>query len=58
MLTADPKIGRVAVVLPQGALFRQGAEARIRTHVLRADTTEAVIGLAPNLFYGTVLQRI
>lgn len=56
MLTsANPKTGRVAVVLPQGALFRQGAEARIRTHVLRADKIEAVIGLAPNLFYGTGL---
>jgi type I restriction enzyme M protein len=42
-------------VLPQGALFRQGAEARIRTHVLKADKVEAVIGLAPNLFYGTGL---
>lgn len=56
MLTsANPKSGRVAVVLPQGALFRQGAEARIRTHVLKADKIEAVIGLAPNLFYGTGL---
>ncbi|RNL78481.1 type I restriction-modification system subunit M [Nocardioides marmorisolisilvae] len=56
MLTsANPKSGRVAVVLPQGALFRQGAEARIRSHVLKADKIEAVIGLAPNLFYGTSL---
>lgn len=56
MLTsANPKSGRVAVVLPQGALFRQGAEARIRTHLLKADKIEAVIGLAPNLFYGTGL---
>lgn len=56
MLTsADPNTGRVAVVLPQGALFRQGAEARIRTHILKANKVEAVIGLAPNLFYGTVL---
>ena len=56
MLTsARPKTGRVAVVLPQGALFRQGAEARIRTHILNADLVEAVIGLAPNLFYGTGL---
>lgn len=37
------------------ALFRQGAEARIRTHVLKDDRIEAVIGLAPNLFYGTGL---
>ncbi|MEJ1089990.1 class I SAM-dependent DNA methyltransferase [Microbacterium sp. Mu-80] len=56
MLTsADPNTGRVAVVLPQGALFRQGAEARIRTHILQAKKVEAVIGLAPNLFYGTGL---
>jgi type I restriction system adenine methylase HsdM len=56
MLTsASPETGRVAVVLPQGALFRQGAEARIRTHLLNVDLVEAVIGLAPNLFYGAGL---
>ncbi|HEX4114822.1 MAG TPA: class I SAM-dependent DNA methyltransferase [Solirubrobacteraceae bacterium] len=56
MLTsARLKTGRVAVVLPQGALFRQGAEARVRTHVLQADLVDAVIGLAPNLFYGAGL---
>lgn len=56
MLTsAHPETGRVAVVLPQGALFRQGAEARIRTHLLKSDVVDAVIGLAPNLFYGTGL---
>ena len=36
MLTsARPKTGRVAVVLPPGALFRQGAEAKIREHLER-----------------------
>jgi type I restriction enzyme M protein len=56
MLTsAHPTTGRVAVVLPQGALFRQGAEARIRRHILESDVVDAVIGLAPNLFYGTGL---
>lgn len=56
MLTsARPASGRVAVVLPQGALFRQGAEGRIRRHILKAGFIEAVIGLAPNLFYGTGL---
>ncbi len=49
------KSGRLAVVLPQGALFRGGAEQRIRRHLLEADLVEAVIGLAPNLFYGTGL---
>ncbi|MEJ7784086.1 MAG: class I SAM-dependent DNA methyltransferase [Solirubrobacteraceae bacterium] len=49
------KSGRLAVVLPQGALFRAGSEQRIRKHLLEADLLEAVIGLAPNLFYGTGL---
>lgn len=53
--SADPRAGRIAVVLPQGALYRQGAEAKIRTYVLKRDLVEAVIGLAPNLFYGTGL---
>jgi type I restriction enzyme M protein len=46
---------RMAVVLPQGALFRKGAEGSIRQGLLAADMVEAVIGLAPNLFYGTPL---
>ena len=50
-----PKAGRMGVVLPQGALFRGGVEAQIRQHMLKADLVEAVIGLAPNLFYGTGL---
>lgn len=56
MLTSTrPKTGRVAVVLPQGALFRQGNEAKIRTHILKSGVIDAVVGLAPNLFYGTSL---
>jgi type I restriction enzyme M protein len=47
--------GRMAVVLPQGALFRKGAEGKIRQKLLEMDLIEAVIGLAPNLFYGTGL---
>jgi type I restriction enzyme M protein len=47
--------GRMAVVLPQGALFRKGAEGRIRKALLARDLIEAVIGLAPNIFYGTGL---
>jgi type I restriction enzyme M protein len=50
-----PSTGRMAVVLPQGALFRSGVEGQIRQHLLKADLVEAVIGLAPNLFYGTGL---
>ena len=47
--------GRMAVVLPQGALFRGGVEGQIRRTLLEMDLVEAVIGLAPNLFYGTGL---
>lgn len=50
-----PATGRMAVVLPHGALFRMGAEGKIRTKVLDLDLIEAVIGLGPNLFYGTGL---
>jgi type I restriction enzyme M protein len=34
-------------------LFRGSAEGRGRLGLLQADLFEAVIGLAPNLFYGT-----
>jgi len=47
--------GRMAVVLPHGALFRMGAEGKIREKILQMDKLEAVIGLGPNLFYGTGL---
>ncbi len=46
---------RMAVVLPQGALFRKGVEGGILQKLLEMDLIEAVIGLAPNLFYGTGL---
>ena len=45
--------GRLSVVMPHGVLFRGSAEGRIRQGLLKADLFEAVIGLAPNLFYGT-----
>ena len=45
--------GRLGVVMPHGVLFRGAAEGKIRQGLLREDLFEAVIGLAPNLFYGT-----
>lgn len=50
-----PKSGRMAVVLPHGALFRMGKEGEIRRKILNMDLLDAVIGLGPNLFYGTGL---
>jgi len=52
---ADGGSSRMAVVLPQGALFRKSAEGKIREALLKEDLIEAVIGMAPNLFYGTGL---
>lgn len=46
--------GTAAVVLPHGALFRGGAEGVIREHLIKElNYLDAVIGLPPNLFYGT-----
>jgi type I restriction enzyme M protein len=45
--------GRAGVVLPHGALFCGGAEGKIRKGILEEDLVEAVIGLPPNLFFGT-----
>jgi type I restriction enzyme M protein len=50
-----PATGRMAVVLPHGALFRMGKEGEMRRKILQMDLLEAVIGLGPSLFYGTGL---
>lgn len=51
----NPDTGRMAVVLPHGVLFRMGTEGSIRQKLLEMDILDAVIGLGPNLFYGTGL---
>ena len=43
----------VATVMPHGVLFRGGEERRDPQAASSTTTLEAVIGLAPNLFYGT-----
>jgi type I restriction enzyme M protein len=45
--------GRVGVIVPNGVLFRGGAEGKIRQALLEENLFDAVIGLPPNLFYGT-----
>ncbi|MET9716269.1 N-6 DNA methylase [Streptomyces rochei] len=50
VLTPD---GIGATVMPHGVLFRGGKEKEIREGIIKDDRLEAVIGLAPNLFYGT-----
>ena len=45
--------GSMAIILPHGVLFRGGAEARIRTKLLKDDNIDTVIGLPANLFFST-----
>ncbi|KGJ21166.1 type I restriction-modification system subunit M [Paracoccus sanguinis] len=46
--------GTMAVILPHGALFRGGAEGHIREYLIKdRNWLDAVIGLPPNIFYGT-----
>jgi type I restriction enzyme M protein len=55
LASMKPKTGRVGVVMPHGVLFRSGQEAKIRQYLIKSDQLETVIGLAPNLFYGTAI---
>ncbi len=55
MIKSMNSTGRMTVVLPHGALFRKGAEGKIRESLLKQDLLEAVIGLGSNIFYGTQL---
>lgn len=45
--------GKVGVIVPHGVLFRGGAEGVIRQKLIEDNFLEAVIGLPPNLFFGT-----
>jgi type I restriction enzyme M protein len=45
--------GAGAVILPHGVLFRGNAEATIREQLVRRGLIKGIIGLPPNLFYGT-----
>ena len=53
MLAVTRDGGMVATVMPHGVLFRGGDEKTIRAGIIDEDLLEAVIGVAPNLFYGT-----
>ena len=53
---AKADCGRVAVIMPHGVLFRGGQEGKIRETVIRENLLSGVIGLPPNLFYGTDIQ--
>ncbi|MEJ5223978.1 MAG: N-6 DNA methylase, partial [Anaerolineales bacterium] len=45
--------GKGAIILPHGVLFRGKREADIRRNLVRHGLIKGIIGLPPNLFYGT-----
>src|SRR5690625_1974164 len=45
--------GTMAIVLPHGVLFRGAAEGVIRKKLLEDGSIYAIIGMPPNLFFGT-----
>jgi type I restriction enzyme M protein len=53
MLAVLKTNGIMATVMPHGVLFRGGDEKKIRQSLIDNDHLEAIIGLPPNLFYGT-----
>jgi len=45
--------GKACIVLPLGVLFRGNTEADIRKKIVQGGYIKGIIGLPPNLFYGT-----
>lgn len=45
--------GKGAIILPHGVLFRGNVEAAIRREIVKRGYVKGIIGLPPNLFYGT-----
>lgn len=50
--------GIMAIVLPHGVIFRGGEEGKIRKNLIENDHLETVIGLPPNIFFGTGIPTI
>ncbi len=51
--------GTMAIVLPHGVLFRGAAEGVIRRYLIEVKNyLDAVIGLPPNIFYGTGIPTV
>src|SRR5690554_5253376 len=55
MINSLNSTARMAVAMLLASLFRKGAEGKIRKALLGSDLLDTVIGLGPNIFYGTQL---
>jgi type I restriction enzyme M protein len=56
IIRSTKSTGKAACILPHGVLFRGNAEAVIRQKLVRSGYLKGVIGLPPNLFYGTGIR--
>lgn len=56
--TMDTTRGRMGVIVPHGVLFRGGSEGTIRQKLIEENLLDGVIGLPPNLFYGTGIPAV
>ena len=50
--------GIMTIVLPHGVLFRGGDEGKIRKELIEQNHIDAIIGLPPNVFFGTGIPTI
>jgi type I restriction enzyme M protein len=53
LITSLKSKGKGAIILPHGVLFRGHNEADIRRNLIQRGLIKGIIGLPPNLFYGT-----
>ena len=56
MLSWLSESGTAAIVEFPGALYRGGAEAKIRKYLVESNYVDAVIQLPPDLFFGTTIS--
>ncbi len=50
--------GIMTIVLPHGVLFRGGEEERIRKNLVDNNHIDTIIGLPPNIFFGTGIPTL
>ena len=55
LASLKPKTGRCSILFPHGVLFRD-EERAMREKLLETDWVECVLGLGPNLFYGSPME--
>jgi type I restriction enzyme M protein len=58
ILASLKSVGKAAMILPHGVLFRGGAESEIRKEIVKRGFIKAIVGLPSNLFYGTGIPAV